>query len=137
MEPMLIAPKPLPMLPPVNAPTEVMAGCAAVVTVPAVVAVDALPVTLPVNAPTKVVAPSEPVEGFQVNFVLVVFTGSVPVLPVTQTGYIVAFVVVSLVIPAAVHVLALPTKAPTNPPAPPVTVPVNVGLANGAPFVLT
>jgi len=39
----------------VNVPTDVIVGCAAVVTVPAVVAVSAFPVTLPVRLPTNAV----------------------------------------------------------------------------------
>ena len=47
----------------VRVPTEVMVGCAAVVTVPAVVAVEALPTNAPVNvvADTVVNAPVEAV----------------------------------------------------------------------------
>ena len=48
---------------PVSVPTEVMLGCAAVVTVPAVVAEPAL-VAAPLNAPTKVVAVIELLDKF-------------------------------------------------------------------------
>ena len=79
LEPRLIAPKPLPMLPPVNAPTEVIAGCAAVVTVPAVVAVDALPD----RAPAKVVALTVPPLDELVPLLKFVAVVAVDALPVT------------------------------------------------------
>lgn len=70
--------------------------------------------------PENVVAASTPVDGLNVNFVLVVFVGRFPVVAVTQVGYIVAFVVVSLVMPtfvafvAVVAVEAFPDSAPVN-----------------------
>ena len=143
MEPMLIAPKPLPMLPPVNAPTEVMAGCAAVVTVPAVVAVDALPD----NAPEKVVAVTVPPLDDEVpllKFVAVVAVAAFPVvlpeepetlpvtLPVNAPKKVVAVTVPPLddEVPllkfvAVVAVAAFPVVLPEEPETLPVTLPVN------------
>jgi len=130
LEPMLIAPKPLPMLPPVNAPTEVMAGCAAVVTVPAVVAVDALPDSAPENVVAVTVPPLDELVPL-LKFVAVVAVAAFPVvlpeepetlpvtLPVNAPKKVVAVTVPPLddEVPllkfvAVVAVDALPDRAP-------------------------
>lgn len=56
----------------------------------------------------RFVVPIVPVEGFQVSFVLETFCGRLPVFAVTQVGYIVAFVVVSFVIPVLTAFVAVP-----------------------------
>lgn len=85
---------------PVNVPTDVIAGWAAVVTVAAVPEV--LPVTLPVKLPTNAVEVNVPVDGLNDSLVDDTLRGRLPVVVVTHTGYIEALVVVSLTIAAAV-----------------------------------
>jgi hypothetical protein len=79
----LVAAVPLVMLAvaifaPVKLPTEVMLGCAAVVTVPAVVAVGTVPVTLTVTAPVAPLTAMFVPATILVTPVLVIVT---PVLP--------------------------------------------------------
>jgi len=52
------------------------------------------------------VAVNCPVEGLKLNFVEVTFAGKFPVLAVTHTGYIVALVLVSSVMPILVVFVA-------------------------------
>ena len=75
---------------------------------------------LPVKAPTKPVAVKTPVEGLNVNFVLEIFVGALPLVAVLHVGYTATLLVVSFVIPtliafvAVVAVVAFPVNAPTN-----------------------
>jgi hypothetical protein len=52
-----------------------------------------------------------PVEGLKLNFVEVTLAGRFPVFAVTQTGYIVALVEVSLVMPIFTALVAVPTES--------------------------
>ena len=63
-------------------------------------------VALPDRAPEKVVVDSVAVEGLKVILVDETFCGRLPVLAVTQVGYIVALVVVSSVMPVLVALVA-------------------------------
>jgi hypothetical protein len=90
-----------------------------VVTAAADVVTEAL---LPYTIEAVVVAPAvvnalevnTPVDGLNVIFVEVTLAGKLPVLAVTQTGNIVAFVAKSSVIAIFVAFVAVPEKAPTN-----------------------
>ena len=62
---------------------------------------EALPVTFPVKAPAKPVAVSIPVDGTKLSLVDEPLSGRFPVIAVAQSGYIVAAVVVSSTIVAA------------------------------------
>ena len=90
--------------------TEVVATLVALVAVVAVVAV----VAFPDKAPANVVVVSVAVLGLKDSFVEATLAGKFPVLAVTQTGYIVAFVVVSSVIPMFVAFVTVPENAPTK-----------------------
>ena len=61
---------------------------------------------------TPPVAVKIPVEGLKLNLVEVTLAGRLPVYVVTQTGYIVALVVVSSVMPTFTAFVALPTVIP-------------------------
>ncbi len=67
---------------------------------------------LPAKVPTWLVAVSEPVEGLNESLVLATFSGRLPEFAVTQTGNMVAFVVVSFVIVAVVAALAAAVPPP-------------------------
>jgi hypothetical protein len=92
-----------------------------VVTLPAV-RLDAVPVS-PVPAPVNDVLERAPVEGLNVNLVLVTLSGRLPVFVVTHTTSIAAFVAASFVIAefvalvAVVDVVALPANAAVTVPA--------------------
>ena len=83
----------------------------------------------------KIVLPVLPVDGLNVNFVLDTLAGKLPVFAVTHNGYIVAFVVVSLVIPTFVEAPAVAAfkfatcvvEATTNGAVPVATVEVRTG----------
>ena len=103
---------------PVNDPTEVMFGCAAVVTVPAVVARGTVPVTL---APAKEVklAPDPTNKLADITFAPVIFPPEpdVTILPTVKLP--VAFNVPATLtpVPVTINILALPaTEVVTFPP---------------------
>jgi hypothetical protein len=101
----------------------------AVAALPPILNEPAVPVN-PVPAPVNDVEDSTPVDGLNVSFVDVVFTGRLPVLAVTHAGYIVALVAVSSVIPTFVALVAVPEIE--MPHVPDAFVPV----VDGAPIVL-